>query len=162
LEAVRSVIEKSYQRVRDSIVRLSQDIPNHFDLRVTLRQIIEEFTESTGCRVKMSIDVDWMAPLPPLVAIQASHIIQEALTNVQKYARANTVSLSLQRLNCERIEIVIQDDGRGFDVALVPQTGESGLGLRFMAERAERVGGTFEIKSQPGQGTQIVVCLPAR
>jgi two-component system sensor histidine kinase DegS len=59
------------------------------------------------------------------------------------------------------IEITIWDNGQGFDIESVPRSINGGFGLRFMAERAERVGGTFRVESRPGHGTQIVVRLPA-
>jgi two-component system nitrate/nitrite sensor histidine kinase NarX len=160
LEDIRKVIEQGYRRVRDSILCLSQDIPTDFDLRVALQRIIEEFTKANGCQVRMSVDVDWMAPLPPLIAIQAIYIVQEALNNARKHAQASTVYLSFQRLENGIVELVIRDDGRGFGVASSLELDERGLGLRFMGERAKRVGGTFEVQSEPGQGTQIVVHLP--
>jgi signal transduction histidine kinase len=160
LEQIRTVIDKAYHRVRMSIVRLGRDIPAHFDLRVALQEIIDEFQHSTECRVKSEINIDWLAPLSPLVAIQASHIIHEALSNTRKHAGASLVHITLQKTRGDRLEITVEDDGQGFDTDSVSSTYEGGFGLRFMAERAERVGGSLTVESTPGQGTRIIVSLP--
>ncbi len=66
-----------------------------------------------------------------------------------------------QSLEDGRIEVTIQDNGRGFDLDSDQQSGWGGFGLRFMSERAERVGGSLRIESGPGQGTRVVVSLPS-
>jgi two-component system nitrate/nitrite sensor histidine kinase NarX len=161
LETVRKAIESAYTRVRASISRLRKQIPEHYDLESVLDETIGEFRQHTQCTLNLEINVDWLAPLAPLVAIQASHIIREALTNIRKHAKASNVRLALARVSDDVVEITICDDGRGFDVDLAPQSDKGGLGLRFMAERAERVGGSLRLESEPGQGTRVEVRLPA-
>ena len=102
-----------------------------------------------------------MLRLPPSVAFQVAYIIREALTNVRKHSGADSVHLTLQGLEDGRVEITIQDNGRGFDLDSEQQSGGRGFGLRFMRERAERVGGSLRIESGPGQGTRVVVSLPS-
>jgi two-component system nitrate/nitrite sensor histidine kinase NarX len=160
LEEIRTDIERAYQRVRTSIVRLREDISQPFDLKAALQEIIVEFKESTQCRVEPELKVDRLVPLSPIVAIQVRHIIQEALTNTRKHAQAHTVHLVLQELD-ETIEIVVQDDGQGFDVETAHANGQ-GFGLRFMKERAERLGGSIKVTSASGEGTRIVVHLPLK
>jgi two-component system nitrate/nitrite sensor histidine kinase NarX len=161
LEKLRRTIEGAYQRVRRSIARLGQDIPTHFDLRVVLQGITEEFERMTQHQVGLDVDVDWLAPLSPLAAVQISYIVQEALNNTRRHAQASMVKLSLCRLEDGAVELVIQDNGTGFDVASLPELSEDDFGLRFMAQRAKRVGGTLRIKSEQGRGTQIIVHLPS-
>jgi signal transduction histidine kinase len=98
--------------------------------------------------------------LPPSVAFQAAYIISEALTNVRKHSGAYSVHLTLQSLEDDTIKVTIQDNGRGFDLDSEQQSGGGGFGLRFMRERAERVGGSLRIESRPGQGTRLIVTLP--
>jgi PAS domain S-box-containing protein len=160
LEEIREVIEATYERVRSSIRQLEEDIPTHFDLRVTLPEIISQFEKQTRCRVELQVDESQLSRLSPSVAFQAAHIISEALTNVRKHAGADSVHLTLQSLEDGTIKIIIQDNGRGFDLDSQQQSGERGFGLRFMRERAEGVGGSLRIESQPGQGTRLTVTLP--
>ena len=82
-------------------------------------------------------------------------ITQEALTNARKHGGAGHVLVEIQ--DYERyVHLVVRDDGRGFE----PSAKADGFGLQIMGERAELLGGTLEIDSAPGRGTQITVDLP--
>ena len=158
LEGMRKAIEDVYERVRRSIMRLGEDAPDHFYLGTALSEIISEFEKQTGCKVESRVDEGQLLRLPPSVAFQATYIIREALTNIRKHSGADSVHLTLQGLEAGMIEITIQDNGRGFDL---DSEGRGGFGLRFMRERAERVGGSLRIETQPGQGTRVIVSLPS-
>jgi len=160
LEEIRKDIEGAYERVRNSIMRLREEMPVHFDFEADLSALINEFKEQTGCRVELGVDRNQLTHLSPLVASQTIYIIREALTNVRKHADADSVCLTLQGLEDGTIEITIQDDGRGFDPDSDQQSGRGGFGLRFMRERAKRVGGTLRVESQPDQGTRVIISLP--
>ena len=161
LEGLRKAIEDAYKRVRNSIIRLEKNIPDHFDLETALPEIISEFEKQTRCRVESKVEGSQLPRLPPAVALQAIYIIREALTNVRKHSGATSVHLTLQGLGDGRVKVTIQDNGRGFDLDSEQQVGWGGFGLRFMRERAERVGGSLRVESQPGQGTRVVVSLPS-
>nr|MBP7522327.1 histidine kinase [Leptothrix sp. (in: b-proteobacteria)] len=96
-------------------------------------------------------------PLPPDMQIQALHIVQEALSNVRKHAKASEVWLDVWRQPVWRF--VVRDDGVGFDTG-VPGAGETHVGLGIMAERAERLKAALEVSSQPGSGTTVSLVLP--
>ena len=83
--------------------------------------------------------------------------MQEALNNTAKYAAASRVGVILGRHNGEAV-LVIEDDGRGFDVARA--TGGDGFGLTTMRERTESVRGRLRLESRPGEGTRVTVHLP--
>jgi two-component system nitrate/nitrite sensor histidine kinase NarX len=96
-------------------------------------------------------------PLSPVVQVQVLHIVQEALSNVRKHARATRVWLDVQQQPQWRFEV--RDDGEGF----LPEDGppdETHVGMRIMAERAERIGARLDVLSTPGRGTSIVLTLP--
>jgi signal transduction histidine kinase len=82
-------------------------------------------------------------------------LVQEALTNVVKHARASRVSLSVKEASGE-IRIALRDDGEGFDA----DDPTAGRGLRGMRERIELLGGTIEVSSQVGEGTEISARVP--
>jgi PAS domain S-box-containing protein len=86
-------------------------------------------------------------------------ILQEALNNVAKHSGAKNVSVLLEWRNDE-VALVVDDDGRGFD--LKGRRDPRSLGLIGIRERAEMVGGRFEIESGPGKGTSVFVYLPHR
>ena len=81
---------------------------------------------------------------------------QEALTNVVKHAAASTVVVALSE-DAGGFTLRIEDDGRGFRTAAC---GQRGLGLRFVRERAEAVGGSCRVESNPGRGTNVAVWVP--
>ena len=89
-------------------------------------------------------------PLAPDLQIQVLHILQEALSNARKHAGATQVWLDVQQQPQWRLEV--RDDGLGFASEGEPPD-ETHVGLRIMAERAERLGAHFEVLSTPGRGT---------
>ncbi len=97
--------------------------------------------------------------LPGATEIQLLRIIQEALSNVRKHAGAGRATVSLD-LAGGALRLEVADDGRGFDPSAPSRTGWPRFGLQTMKERADAVGGTFELSSSPGAGTSIVVQVP--
>jgi signal transduction histidine kinase len=82
-------------------------------------------------------------------------IAQEALANIVRHSSASRVELSL-KIEANRVTMIIQDNGKGFDV----NAAHSGLGLFSMRERTEGLGGSFSVKSNIGQGTELDVTFP--
>ncbi|MGD9905039.1 MAG: sensor histidine kinase [Vicinamibacterales bacterium] len=93
--------------------------------------------------------------------VAAYRIVQEALTNVARHARAHTCHVSLHRSNGS-LTIDVVDDGVGFDAATVGEAPVPHLGLLGIRERAAQSGGELSITSQPGAGTRLHVELPVR
>ena len=101
--------------------------------------------------------------------LQLLRIIQEACANTAKHAAASHLWVSVERLGSV-VEVVVRDDGKGFSVvdeAIVAEEDSAGasgggLGLSIMRERAERLGGDFTLRSAPGKGTEIRVCIPVK
>jgi two-component system nitrate/nitrite sensor histidine kinase NarX len=97
--------------------------------------------------------------VPAEVTIQVMRIVQEALTNVRKHARARRVWVRCEEDGGDLL-VTVQDDGQGFDAGC--PTGADGTphyGLQIMRERAEGVGAALWIDSAPGKGTRIVLRL---
>jgi len=94
--------------------------------------------------------------VPNLLKTVIYRILQEGLNNISKHSQAYLVSLSLKRKD-NKLELTLQDNGRGFDLeeALVVPSSRRGLGLTSMRERAELSRGSFIIESNPGKGTTI-------
>ena len=82
-------------------------------------------------------------------------IIQEALTNIRKYAKTEKASVTIREMD-EEIRIVIEDSGKGFDMNRISQ----GVGLFSMEERTKAVGGTLTIYSVQEGGTKIILEVP--
>jgi signal transduction histidine kinase len=101
------------------------------------------------------------ARLPGVVEIGLYRIVQEAITNIVRHAQATNATIELTRV-ADRIEILVTDDGRGFDVPAQwrAQPGGRGLGILGMQERVAVLGGEFGIESAPGRGTSVRASVP--
>ena len=98
--------------------------------------------------------------LPQGVDVSLYRIAQEALTNIIRHAHASEVTLELTQRN-DGVRLRIHDNGRGFAPHQSShQNGKRHLGLISMSERAEMVGGTLHVGSEPGQGTTIDIFVP--
>lgn len=97
--------------------------------------------------------------LPREVELAAYRIVQEAITNVGKHANATRCDVHLTQL-VDRLLIEVEDDGIGFVEDIDRPIIARGLGLISVRERASRLGGTFNILSEPGRGTRLIVSLP--
>jgi signal transduction histidine kinase len=96
--------------------------------------------------------------LPLRVEASLYRIAQEALTNVVRHARALHVTVQLETM-LDNVRLIVQDDGRGFDPARIPQ---GRLGLIGLNERVKLLGGSLKVQSSPGAGTRIQVAIPLR
>lgn len=129
-------------------------------LDAVLRATSAEFTARTGVVVTLT-GVALAARLPPDTELALYRILQEALKNVQKHARARQVSVHLDQQG-RTVQMLIKDDGVGFNPERPParHKGGSHLGLLGMRERAAYVGGTLNVKSVRRAGTEIEVKIP--
>jgi signal transduction histidine kinase len=93
--------------------------------------------------------------LPPQVAKTLYRIVQEALTNICKYAEASEVRVQLQT-TCDRVLLSIEDNGRGFQL----ESRAGGFGLQGMRERIASLNGEFHLETSPEAGCKIEVSLP--
>ena len=97
--------------------------------------------------------------LQPEIGQQALRLVQEALTNVVTHARAASVRVGVM-YGAEDVAVVVEDDGVGFDPAVLTDRRRSGLGLHGIVARAHRLGAELEIESTPGWGTRIRARIP--
>jgi nitrate/nitrite-specific signal transduction histidine kinase len=131
-----------------------------------LRQLGEAVTGRTGIPVKVTVESE--CTFPSSVHVALYRIVQEALNNVVKHANAYQVAVSLSCVPVltgvddewqDRVELQVSDDGCGFDPSNIPS---DRLGLGIIRERAQAIGATLEIDSEPGSGTRIHVVWLAR
>jgi signal transduction histidine kinase len=126
-------------------------------LAAALEWLAQGVTERTGVPVAVGAPEDRLAPE---IETALYRIVQEALTNAVRHGRPRRIAVEVHGEG-PNIRTVIQDDGQGFDVAAAwSRRGDQGLGLIGMRERAEALGGTLEIRSTPGQGTELSVVIP--
>jgi two-component system nitrate/nitrite sensor histidine kinase NarX len=154
MTAIRRVVRDACYDVRESIDGLRTRPTG--DLSLTAATWIAEFRQRSGLMTDFHA-MDEKVPLSPAVETELLRILQEALTNVRKHAKAKQVRIDLQ-IKGNFAELVIEDDGSGFDYRVEQES--SHFGLRIMRERAESLGGTFDLLSEQGQGTRVMVSLP--
>ncbi|MCB0036258.1 MAG: hypothetical protein KDE51_19640, partial [Anaerolineales bacterium] len=125
----------------------------------TLADLLRQLTEAAIGRSRLPIElfIEGEQPLSPEVKVAFYRITQEALHNINKHAGADQVTINLL-YQSERVQLIVQDNGRGFDTADIPP---NSLGVGIMRERAAKIGATLIIKSQIGRGTTITVIWPA-
>jgi two-component system nitrate/nitrite sensor histidine kinase NarX len=100
--------------------------------------------------------------IPPEWERQAARVIQEALANAHKHSKASTLRVLLRRESDSVVEVIIEDDGVGFEKPATSTHPGEHIGLTIMQERAEQIGGELSIDSEPGEGTRVTLrmCLP--
>jgi two-component system sensor histidine kinase DegS len=150
---VRDALEETRRLIFDLRPMTLDDL----GLVPTLRKFVREFGEKTGITARFHL-VGEERRLPSNYEAVVFRIVQEALTNVRKHARARTVEVTLT-LQPQRVVAIVKDDGEGFDVAATEaRLGRTrNLGLISMRERADLEKGHMEIRSQIGRGTEAKV-----
>jgi PAS domain S-box-containing protein len=150
--------------VIDDVRRLSRDLSpailEDLGLQSALKYLINGV--SKHYRVSHAFEVEDLDHLFPADAqIIIYRIFQECLTNISKHAGATEVSIAI-REHDGLISLVIEDNGAGFDpaLALAHRASDRGLGLAALDERARMLGGTLEIRSQPGSGVRVTCVIP--
>jgi signal transduction histidine kinase len=150
-------VGNAYADVRQALDNLRRTRPKGETFLSSLEELLVEFGRRNRIEARLSTE-DGYGPIcfPPLVEVQLERVIQEALTNVSRHAKAKHVRLTVKQ-NDAGWNLTIADDGIGFEVA---EGKVGGYGLETMRERVESLEGDFEIESQPGGGTRIRVFVP--
>lgn len=140
--------------VIDSLEPIEHDLVT---LLASLRHRLGRRLEGAGLHMKWEVvDLPPLHWLNPPDALQVLRIVQEVLTNVLKHAAARTVRVATRLAGEDQVQVLVEDDGCGFDIALV----EQGRGLRHLVQRAARLGGRLSIDSLAGRGTRVTLDLP--
>jgi signal transduction histidine kinase len=158
LDLFEKLLNQTYLEVRQTLydLRASRRLDEGF--WPTIERQVREFERHTGVPVQLK-------PLEPreelwsdLASMQILRIIQEALANVRKHARARSVDLECVREG-RTIEFMIRDDGLGFVPGTIGAEPDH-YGLAVMKERAEAIGGYLMVDSQAGRGTTVTLRIP--
>ena len=158
LERLHGVADEIYEDIGESITGLRSNVTERGLIRA-VQDYVDQFEERHQIPTILQTD-EAANRLSPPAALQVFRFIQEALTNVRKHARAHEVTITLTLIGSDQLQIVIADDGQGF----APNNQRNGkarpLGLTSMRERVKALGGTFQVNSQPGSGTQVMATIP--
>jgi nitrate/nitrite-specific signal transduction histidine kinase len=159
LRELREVAKEAYTDVREAIFSLRETVLPGSGLLPSLREYLAEYRTHYGVEARLEVDDEALTQIPAHVGIQIIRIVKEALTNVRKHAGASRAWVRFEG-DGDWTRIIVEDDGRGFDPAQVAGEGSQYFGLQIMRERAESVGGSLELDSQPGKGTWVVIRVP--
>jgi signal transduction histidine kinase len=161
--AVRGQITKLEDRVvclSERIRQLSHELHSstleHVGLAEALRLHCSEFAAQEGITVDLEIQ-DTPGPLSADAALCLYRVAQESLRNIARHSGAKSAEVTLTSAG-NLLELRVSDRGRGFDLKQAGR--QSGLGLVSMQERVKLLHGSFEVRSQPGSGTELAVHLP--
>ncbi|MGQ9625509.1 MAG: PAS domain S-box protein [Anaerolineae bacterium] len=161
LEDLHKLSENALQNVRRFIQDLRPPVLDDLGLLPALEGLVSELTaqDELGAEFKVEGESRRLSPEAELILYR---IIQEALSNIRRHSQASKVAVSVEFYDT-RVRITVNDNGKGFEQPdkLGDLAAMGKLGLLGMHERARLLNGTLTIRSEPGQGTTVVVDVPA-
>ena len=154
---IRKVVQDTYEDIRESIDQLSTEIRT-LTITTALGNYIREFSHNNAIPVKFTVPKPF-TKLSPIAELQLLRIAQEALTNVRRHSLANEVEVKLKNTS-DSIEMIIRDNGQGFNLMDLANAPPGYHGINIIKERAEGLGGSLNISTTPGKGTELRISLP--
>jgi two-component system sensor histidine kinase UhpB len=160
LAEAAAVLDMTLQQVRAMSLELRPAMLDDLGLVPALQWHLDRVGQRSGLRVALKASA-LQGRLPAELETVCYRVVQEALTNIVRHARAKQVQVQIER-RLDEVQLTISDDGRGFDLAAAQahvQAGRS-LGLLSMEERVTLLSGTLQIDSAPGRGCRVFARLP--
>ncbi len=155
---LRDMLGETAKEVERISRNLRPSALDHLGLGAVLSAATTEFADRTGVAVKLTC-VHLIERLPEEIELALYRIHQEAMKNVERHARARHVTVVLTKPG-RVVELMVADDGLGFDPERAPAKKKKSFGLLGMRERASAVGGALTLSSAPRGGTTITVRIP--
>jgi signal transduction histidine kinase len=160
LVELENVAQDVYTDTREAILGLKTAISGDRNIVSALREYSTRFTQMHGIKTKLEVDDRIIPALSPQVEVQAIRVVQEALCNVRKHAQASHAIIRVTSVDGV-VTIVVEDDGKGFDVSKVNNSDWTKCGLRNIKERAESIHSVLNVESGPENGTRITLSIPS-
>jgi PAS domain S-box-containing protein len=156
---VEELIDESIAASRSLTAELSPPILQEAGLNAGLEWLARRMSEMQGLFVELEPEED--GDLPQDIKMLLFESVRELLFNVVKHAHTRSARVNVRRIDGQ-LQVVVSDNGVGFDPTAMPAAGEGGrgFGLFSIRERLELMGGTFELESASGQGSRIVLSVP--
>jgi signal transduction histidine kinase len=159
LALARDLLNEAVERARASVYALWPPALDELGITAALRQLLGRQQTRTGIAHRLDL-TGTPRELGPTAKTAAYRIVQEALTNVHHHAVAKAVLVSVA-FRGSSLRITVADDGQGFDVdSIASSRGHDHFGIISMRERALSAGGHLEVRSRPGDGSQVLLILP--
>ena len=148
----------TFQKVRNFIFELRPMMLDDLGLVPTIRRYGDAFKEQAGLDVSITVTGNERR-LQPYLEVMVFRAIQELLGNAARHGQATLIKV-LVDMGEDRVRVSVDDNGRGFDPESIHQG--TSLGLKLIRERAEMLGGSFEVDSAVGKGTRVTFAVSAR
>jgi two-component system sensor histidine kinase DegS len=148
----------TFQKVRNFIFELRPMMLDDLGLVPTLRKYADAFKEQSGLDVSVTVTGSERR-LEPYLEVMIFRAVQELLGNASRHSQANLIKVQVD-LGNEYIRVNVEDNGKGFSSEILKDS--PSLGLKLIRERAEMLGGSFEIDSAPGSGARISFTVPSK
>jgi signal transduction histidine kinase len=159
-KAVTAQMDTMIKTVRRIATELRPGMLDDLGLAASIEWLAHDFEKRTGIVCEVNVSSPDL-PLPRAPSLAVFRIFQETLTNVQRHASAQLIEVTLRVTDAPKALILqVHDDGRGIQAGEI--AGLHSLGLLGMRERAQRLGGTFDIRGVPGDGTIVTVSIPLK
>jgi len=155
-----AALRRAAAGLRDTVYDLRSEEEQPF-VRAVEALVGSERQRTPEQEVDLSVQEGFPQELPGTVGNELLRIVREALTNVRRHSGAGRVEVTLGA-DKGRVWVEVADDGRGFDPGDTSEFPEGGVGLRAMRERVEALGGEFEVRSRPGEGTRVTARVSSR
>ena len=158
LDQIIDLIDRAIDQTRSLTVQLSPPVLHLLGLEAAVEWLAENSAKSLGLAIEVSDD-GRQKPLDERIRVFVFRAIMELLRNVAKHSGSQEAQVDLAREG-DRLSVTVKDQGRGFDAkAGLPFDGSS-FGLFSIEQRIMSLGGSFQVKSRPGQGTEAVMLVP--
>ncbi len=157
-EVVRTA-DETYINLRETLFCLRAVVPWGNKFFPALREYLDEYRIHYGLDVQLVVKEGFPSSLQDDTAVQLYRIVLEALSNVRKHTVARRAWLRFEGDGGQG-RVSVEDDGQGFDMIQTMTLRQNHFGLQIMRERAESIGGSFEVHSKPGCGTRVDIRVP--
>lgn len=159
LDQLAAAAREVYADVRESIIGLRSAAAPDTSIADSLREYAANWEVQSGVAVHLHLETDLQVSAGS--ELQVLRIVQEALANVRKHSQAQHADVRVEQVD-SRVRITVEDDGVGFSPTELGRAEFPRFGLSTMRERAESVGGWFQLDSTPGTGTRVMIEVPAQ
>lgn len=157
LNKLKLLLSDLIKEVRAVTFNLTPPELRDYGIVPTIGKLVDQLSKLTGKNIYFENRTNFNGRFDSLVETNLYRVVQEAVNNALKYADSNYILITLSH-SSDKLSIVIDDDGKGFDTNHIEDTEkESGLGLFFMRERISYINGRIFINSESGKGTRITI-----
>ena len=160
LGSLKTAASSTFQKVRDFIFDLRPMMLDDLGLAPTIKRYVETFKEKSGIQTTLTVTGSTDRRFESVREIMIFRALQELLGNVRNHAQASQVRITMDT-DENRVRVVVEDNGKGFDVDAIFGGKQKTIGLPTLKERIELLGGELQIDSQAGHGTQVMMDVPA-